>query len=98
MRKYLLVIGSMMLICFSFASSRFEISPKHPNAAGIYITVGKGKSISLLELSRISRSDLEKLTGRKMNFFQRVVFKGVKHKLQNGIGDDGAFADRKLEK
>ena len=98
MKKFLLLLVVMFATYFSIASSRFVVTPKHPNASEVKIMLGNGKSISLFELSRIGRKELEELTGRKMNLIERLEFNGVQRKLKNSINDNGIINDKKLQK
>lgn len=69
------------------------------NAHQIMIPVGKtGKNISLAELSRISESELEALTGRKMNFSERLSFKLSQKKMRKSIAEDGTINKKKYAK
>ena len=74
------------------------LSPKL-KAAEIMIPIGKsGKKISLLDLSTISAKDLQNLTGKKMNFFDRLAFKASQKKLKKSIDADGTITSKKINK
>jgi len=61
------------------------------------IPVGKtGQKISLMQLSAISRGELENMAGRRMNFFERLAFKKTQKKLKKGINRDGVITDKKI--
>ena len=98
MKKLLVAFSAFLILSISFASAPTVITPKALKASAVIIQIGKGKTISLLELSTISRTDLEKLTGKKMNFFQRMAFNGAQKKLQKGINSDGVVTNKKLQK
>ena len=103
MRK-LLIATIVFLVCAGTMSFKPIIEkrsekPGGMNASAVLIPVGtEGKKISLLELSTISRPALEKLTGKKMNFTQRLAFKGAQQKLRQGIDDNGIVTNNKLKK
>jgi hypothetical protein len=98
MRKLSLLLFSLVVFTVSFGTSTSEIKPVL-NANHIYLPVGKtGQKISLMELSRISMNDLQTLTNRKMNFFERLAFKAGQKKLKKSIDEDGTINKKKLEK
>lgn len=69
------------------------------DANKVMVPVGKtGKKISLKELSTISRSDLETMTGKKMSFVERIAFKKAQKRLNKGIDSNGYVTDKKLNK
>lgn len=69
------------------------------DANKLMVPVGKsGKKISLKELSTISKSDLEALTGKKMSFVERIAFKKTQKRLSKGIDENGYVTDKKLNK
>lgn len=73
--------------------------PGNPNAANILFPVGKeGKTISLLELSTISRANLENLTGRKMGMFERMAFKSSQRKIKKGLNENGEIVGKKIKR
>jgi len=91
------------LLALAFQLSAFSVKPVHTDpqvkASAVMIPVGKkGQSISLLDLSVISRTDLEKMTGQKMSLPQRLAFKGAQKKLQKSIDDQGYIQSKKLQK
>lgn len=98
MRKLLL----FFFVCLFVTSPSFSsvaVTPPRLNANEVFIPIGKsGKTISLMDLSKIKQSDLEFLTGRKMNFFDKITFKIAQHKLQKNINADGTVDKKKLEK
>ena len=97
MRKAVLLFLSVALFSGTFATSISEVKPVL-NAKSIMLPVGKtGKKISLMELSQISLSDFEKLTNKKMRFFDRLAFKAGQKKLRKNIAEDGTLK-KKFEK
>ena len=97
MRKVVLLFLSVALFSGTFATSISEVKPVL-NAKSIMLPVGKtGKKISLMELSQISLSDFEKLTNKKMRFFDRIAFKAGQKKLRKNIAEDGTLK-KKFEK
>ena len=99
MRKIITFFVSVMLLASSFASTPVSVTPGVMYASQIMIPIGKdGKKISLLELSKISKADLEKMTGRKMNGIQAMAFKGAQKKMNNGIDNNGVVTNKKMQK
>src|SRR4051812_45218966 len=98
MKKLLVAFCASLVLSVSFASAPVVTTPKVLKASEIFFQIGKGKSISLLELSSISRTELEKITGRKMNFFERMAFNSTRKKLKNGINNEGVVTNKKLKK
>ncbi len=87
------------LLTNAFASSPVGESPKLPKASEIMIPVGKdGKTISLLELANIKQSELEALTGRKMNPPEKFAFHSAQRKMNRGINSDGEITNKKMKK
>lgn len=99
MRKIITFFVAVMLIASSFASTPVPVTPGVMYASQIMIPIGKdGKKISLLELSKISKADLEKMTGRKMSGIQAMAFKGAQKKMNNGIDNNGVVTSKKMKK
>src|SRR5687768_7626414 len=99
MKKLSLLLTAFVIAAFTFASSSFSFTPKDPvvYASQVFVPVGKdGNKISLLELSKISRSELEKMTGNKMNILEKRAFKKAQRKLEKGINDEGVITDKKM--
>ena len=96
MKKLLLLLTAVCLITSSFAA--FEVKPVAKKATEIYLPVGKDKKISLMELSNITIKDFEKLTGRHMNFIDRIGFKSGQKKLRKSISADGTINNKRLIK
>ena len=98
MKKIFTSISALILFALSFASAPIK-STLHPlHASQIIIPVGNaGVNISLFELSKITKPGLEKITGRKMNTVQSVVFKRAQHKIKKGIGSDGMVTDKQIK-
>jgi hypothetical protein len=96
------VLTTLLALCFlvgSFASTPEKASTEPVRASMIMIPVGKGgEKISLLELSTISKGDLEKLTGRKMNGAESFAFKGAQRQMKKGINEDGIVTGKKMKK
>lgn len=80
----------------SFASTGSTIVPKNANQT--YIPVGNNAKISLAKLSEIKVKDYEKMSGRHLNFFQRIIFKAGQKKLRNSISAEGTITNKKLLK
>ncbi len=97
MKKILLLITSISMLTCSFATASTSRPPL--KAAEIFLPVGNtGAKISLLELSTISIKQLQLLTDRKLNFFEKVNIAIAQKKLKAAIDRDGTINNRKIEK
>lgn len=68
-------------------------------AKDIVIPIGKtGKTISLQQLSSISTKQFEALTGKKLSYANRLMFKAAQRKIKRNINSDGTVNNKKLEK
>lgn len=69
------------------------------NANQILLPVGNtGKTISLMALSEISVKDFETISGKKLNFFDKIGFKLGQKKLRNKIEADGTIKSKTMKK
>ena len=103
MKKLLTIVCAFAISVGSMAFTPIAEKPtgkkSAPKASELMIPIGsQGKKISMLELSTISRAELEKVTGKKMNFLQRMAFKGAQKKMRNAINEDGVVTDKKMQK
>ncbi|MEO7264950.1 MAG: hypothetical protein ABIW38_08560 [Ferruginibacter sp.] len=99
MKKFSLIFTALITLTCANAASPVKHSPILPLASSIIIPIGKeGKTISLLELSTISRENLESLTGRKMNGVEALAFKRAQKKINKGINSEGVVSSKKLHK
>jgi hypothetical protein len=97
MRKFVLLFSLLFVAIMTFGSVNLVRPPL--KASEVLIQIGNtGKSISLMELSKIPLKDLEALTGRKMHLMDRLVFKAGQRKLKNVINTDGTFKKKRFEK
>lgn len=97
MKKLLLLLTAVCILTNSFAS--FIVKPVPKKATEIFIPVGNtGQKISFQELSTINLKDFEKLTGRHLNFLDRLAFKAEQKKLKNSINADGKINNKMLLK
>jgi len=96
MKKLTMLIAVFSLYTASFASTGFTSVPK--KASEIYLPIGKNMQISLMDLSVISIKDYEKVSGKHLNFFQKISFKATQKKLRNSIASDGTITNKKLMK
>ena len=98
MRKFLLLGTALFLYCASFASANVVELPVL-KADQVFIPIGKtGQKISYAQLATISMKDLEALTGKKMNFFQRLNFRMAQIKIRKSIAKDGTIHSKQLNK
>ena len=87
----------MLLVALNMAIPAFSnnVSPKTVPAEAVKIPIGTtGKTISLKELSTISRTELENLRGKKMNFFEKMSFTLGQKKLQKNIDQQGNLSKK----
>ena len=98
MKKILILFVALFLIATaSFAFSGFSVLPK--KASDVYFPIGSGSGkISLLDLSNINVKEFETLTGRHLNFFDRLGFKLAQKKLRKSINADGTIDNKRLNK
>lgn len=97
MKKFFILFASFFLFTTSFASSGFSFVPK--KASDVYLPIGSGgQKISLLDLSKIDVKEFETLSGRHLNFFDRLGFKFAQKKLRKSINDDGTINNKRLNK
>lgn len=81
----------------SFAAYNLAEPPR--KAADIFIALGKtGAQISLMDLAYIKVSEFETLSGKKMQFVDKVGFKIAQRELRNTINEDGTLNSKKLNK
>src|SRR5690606_6895265 len=100
MRKLALVLTGLCLVLSSFAAVEPPVSSNPPlKASEIYFPIGKnGELISLMELATIKPREMQKFTGKKMKFFDRIGFKMAQKKLRESIDRDGTFNKKKVKK
>lgn len=97
MKKIYLLVAALALFTSSFAFSGFSSIPK--KAADVYLPVGNtGQKISLLKLSTINMKDFETMSGRHLNFFDKLGFQAAQRKLKRSINADGTIDNKKLNK
>ncbi|HQU55938.1 MAG: hypothetical protein R2796_03755 [Chitinophagaceae bacterium] len=97
MRKLFILITALFVLSNSYGSNVVNTPPL--KASEIYLPIGNtGKYISMQELSTIKMKDLQKLTGKKISFFEKIAFKKAQRQLQNSINYDGTFNSKRIEK
>lgn len=97
MKKYLLLL--ILLITFSGSFSFSIIKNPLTKADQIFIPIGKnGGKISLLEISKISVKDYQRISGEHLNFFERLSFKAAQKKLRKNITAEGTVNTKMLGK
>ena len=98
MKKVLNCFMAFIVLTGSYASTPIKFKPPLPKAAEIMLPIAKGRSISLLQLSSISRAELELLAGKKMSFPQSLAFRGAQKKMKKGINSAGEISSKKMQK
>lgn len=97
MKKIFILVATFALFTATFATSGFSFLPK--KASEVFLPIGSsGKTISLLDLSRIDIKEFENISGRHLKFFDRMGFKLAQKKLKNSIHADGTIDNKKLNK
>jgi len=96
MKKFLFILAAIILVNASFASTGISVLPK--KATDIYIPLGNNNQISLLEISKMKIQDYEKLSGKHLNFFEKITFKAGQKKLKKSIAADGTITNKRLIK
>ena len=96
MKKFLFILAAIILVNTSFASTGISVLPK--KATDIYIPLGNNNQISLLEISKMKIQDYEKLSGKHLNFFEKITFKAGQKKLKKSIAADGTITNKRLIK
>lgn len=96
MKKVFTFFAALAILSTSFAASGYSSLTK--NANDIYIPLGKNIQISLNDLSVIKIKDYEKITGKNLNFFQKMSFKAGQRQLRKSIARDGTITNNKLLK
>jgi len=95
MRKMFLLGTALLFFSATFAIS--NVSAPILKADQLYFPIGKsGQKISYAQLATISMADLQALTGRKMNFMQRMNFKMAQKKLRKSIAADGTIKNKRI--
>ncbi len=97
MKKILFLLLAFGVYTSSFAFSGFTSQPR--KASEVFLPIGSnGKTISLLDLSRIDIKEFENISGRHLKFFDRMGFKLAQKKLRKSINADGTIDNKKLNK
>jgi hypothetical protein len=95
----LFILVYFLFVQSTLATTYFIENPIPIKASDIKILLANGgKKISLLDLSTIKKTDLEKLTNKKMGFIQSILFKSTQRKIKNSINKDGFITNKKLLK
>jgi hypothetical protein len=98
MKKILALFAAMAIMVSSFAAFPVLDKPSK-KASEIMVPVGNsGQKISLLDLSRISTSQFEKLSGKNLHLPDKIGFKLAQRELRKSINSDGTVNSKKLEK
>lgn len=95
MKRLLAFVLAMAIMAPTFSS--VAPKPERLKATSIIIPLKGGKFITLQDLATMKAADYAKLTGKKMNFFDRAGFKIAQKKLRNNINPDGTLS-KKMER
>ena len=88
MKKYLLILISLIVFSASFGFSVIKNPVTHANQVFVYIG-NNGEKISLLEISKMSIKEYQRISGERLNFFERLHFKAAQKNLRKNINPDG---------
>jgi hypothetical protein len=98
MKKFFFLLTATLIVTCSFSTSTV-LPSKKIDARTVFFPIGNtGKKISLMELSTINARDLQKLTGKKMNFAEKISFKVAQKRLSKSINKDGSVTNKKFQK
>ena len=96
MQKNILIL---ILCSFLFQTANAITIEQPVNAKNIIIPIGKtGKTINLLKLSSISEKQFEIITGKKLGFAEKLMFKTAQRKICKSINSDGTINNKKIKK
>ena len=97
MRKILFLGTAFLVFSATFATTNAELPAL--KADQVFIPIGKtGQKISWAQLATISLADLQALTGKKMNFIQRMNFTIAQSKIRKSIAADGTIKNKNIQK
>lgn len=89
----------VVLTLFTQSAGAASLMPSPMKASEVMFPLGNtGKSINMLELSTIAVKDFEQMTGKKMKWADRMMFKSAQKQLRHSINKDGTLNNRKIEK
>ena len=98
MKSLFLLSAVLLLLTISVGANSVVSKPSY-KASDVYVTLGSsGKMVSLLELSKMSVKDVQTITGKKMKFSERLMFKVAQVKLKKSINHDGTINSDKITK
>ncbi|HET6996289.1 MAG TPA: hypothetical protein VFI06_14950, partial [Chitinophagaceae bacterium] len=98
MKSLFLLSAALLLLTISFGANTVTSKPAL-RASEVYVKLGNsGKTVSLLELSRMSVKDVQAITGKKMKFTERLMFKISQGQLKKSINHDGTINSDKITK
>jgi hypothetical protein len=89
-----LIVASMACFGASLVTPA-DKTPAPLRATDVRISVGAaGQTVDLKALSTMKAADYEKLSGRKMNLFQRMEFRIAQKRLRRSINSDGTINEK----
>ena len=97
MKKIILFLALAVSFQAVSATPLLKGPRKKVYAADIMVPLGD-KTISLLDLSKLTIREAEEVRGQKMKFADRIAFKTAQHKLSKYINPDGTMNDRKMSR
>ena len=102
MKKMIMLLGFISFFSSAYSTTALPSARATSlpiKADEVYLPIGKtGRLISLLDLSRISVKDFEKLSGEKMKLYDKVSFRIGQSELKKSISRDGTFNKKSIEK
>lgn len=97
MRKLLLLCTALFLFSASFGTSNVETPVLRADQL-VFPVGASGQKVTFAQLATMSVADFQALTGKKMNFIQRINFHIAQHKMKESIASDGTIKNRRIEK
>ena len=97
---FFVALAAISISAFAVTEPSKNLARKKPlKATEVFLPVGdKQELLSVYELSFISPKELQKLTGKKMSWGEKMSFKMTQKKLRKSINADGSFNNKKANK
>jgi uncharacterized membrane protein YeaQ/YmgE (transglycosylase-associated protein family) len=99
MKKLIAFVLAIAVLNVSIAVTPPTDGGKSMNATEIMIPIGKtGQKISLMEFSKLTPAEYQKMANVKLKFFDRIAYKVAMKKLKKSISKDGTITNKKVAK
>lgn len=97
MKRITVIAVAILLFTNSFGAFTPKTGKESLKADAILFPIGK-QMVSLSAFSKMSVKDFEIVSGKHLNFFNRLAFRGAQKKVKHSINSDGTITDKKLLK